>query len=330
MSKPRVSVLLPLYNCQAYVAETLHSLAGQSYEDFEIIAVNDGSTDGTAEELERFAASDPRCKVIQKENSGIVDTLNIAAAAAQGEFFARIDGDDIARHDRFLEQVRFLDQRPDCVCVGSLYRMIDEDGVAFAEQAPFKRFRQTNLDIFPPVVASPPHPSIMFRREIFELVGGYRKPFAHAEDRDLFLRFARYGSLEIIQQPLLDYRIHRNSLSTKNVTAQLDGAINAVLSAMAVNLGKDDPARAANTPTRGDFYRAIGDRDFERIFDRYVGLLSVQGEMNRRRLPQAAMQFAKFAPWVLVNIPLRVADRRFRGLLKETAKTFVKLVLRRV
>ena len=327
---PAVSVLLPLYNCEVYLQSCLDSLSGQSFTDFEILAVNDGSTDRSAKILDEFAIREPRCRVIHTENRGIVAALNTAAANARGRYFARLDGDDIARFDRFAEQVTFLETHASCVCVGSLYRMIDETGAVFTEQKPFGQFRQTDLVTFPPHVASPPHPSIMMRRDAFEAIGGYRAVFPHAEDRDLFLRLARLGRIELIQQHLLDYRVHRSSLSSKNVEIQSDSALCAFLSALCVELGRRDPATYIVAPAREDFLEAIADPPFTLLVEDYRLLGFVHAEMNRRNIPAAWRRLAVLVPRLAKRLPSAILDYRFRGLLMAVARTVARIAIGKI
>lgn len=330
MIAPTVSVLMPLYNCEAYLEASLASLAAQSFADFEIIAVNDGSTDGSAEILNTFALHEPRCRVFHTENRGIVAALNTAAAEGRGRYFARLDGDDIARPDRFAEQVAFLDANKSCVCVGSLYRMIDETGTVFAEQKPFGEFRQTDLGDFPPHVASPPHPSIMMRRDAFEAIGGYRIAFPHAEDHDLFLRLARLGRIELLQKHLLDYRIHRSSLSSRNVERQSDSALCAVLSALCVDRGRPDPATFSVSPGLQEYLAALADPAFTRVLEDYRLLRFVHAEMNRRNTLAAWHRLGDLVPRLAKRLPLAIRDRRYRSLLKAVARTAVKNAIGKV
>lgn len=330
MTNPAVSVLMPLYNCASFLPAALRSLTSQTLTDFEIIAVDDGSMDETGPMLDAFAAEEPRCRVIRTSNRGIVAALNTAACAARGSYFARFDGDDIARHDRFAEQVAFLDSHPSCVCVGSLCRLIDERGEVFAEQKPFARFRQTDLSAFPPHVASPSHPSIMMRRSAFEAIGGYRAAFPLAEDHDLFLRLARLGRIDLVQKALLDYRVHRSSLSSNGLERQVDSALCAVLSAVVVSLGRPDPAEHVSLPTREDFYDVIADHEFTSLFEDYRLLAQVHGEMNRFRRLAALRRLFPLGLKLIGSLPFRASDDRFRSLMMATVRSTARLALGKV
>lgn len=326
---PRVSVLLPLHNCEAYLVDTLESLSGQSFEDFEVIAVNDGSSDKTGEILDRHAQKDKRFKTIHTPNAGIVKALNLALLHASGEYSARMDGDDIAHTDRFFEQVKFLDGHPDCVCVGSLYRIINEEGVLVGEQAPFAAYRQTDLKVFPPHVGALPHPSIMLRTASLVDVGGYRHHFPHAEDQDMFLRLSRLGRLDIIQKHLIDYRIHGSSLSSKNVDVQCESALNALLSALAVFEGRSDPfdGEAVN---RDEILMLHPDKNFPRLFKHLRNVRYIEARINRQDRDIAKRMTISYFPVLLRDFFVHFNDKRYFGLIKANLRILIRLALRRV
>ena len=133
INHPRVSVALPVHNCERYVAEAIESILAQTFTDFEFLIVDDGSTDGTLPILNRFAARDSRIRVISRPNTGIVGALNEILGLARADLVARMDADDVALPVRFERQVRYLDEHPECVMVGSRVTIIDPDGDALTE-----------------------------------------------------------------------------------------------------------------------------------------------------------------------------------------------------
>src|SRR5687767_11217519 len=106
---PRISVLVPVFNAQRYLADAIDSILAQSFRDFELIAVDDGSTDRSRAMLDNYARRDPRVKVISRPNTGIVGALNDALAASRADLLARMDSDDVALSDRFEKQLAYLD-----------------------------------------------------------------------------------------------------------------------------------------------------------------------------------------------------------------------------
>lgn len=204
--KPLVSVLLPVYNCEEYLEETLNSLSIQTYDNFEIIAINDGSTDGSLAILERYAARDPRCKITSQKNRGLVATLNRAAELASGEFLARIDGDDLALKRRFELQVQELLNHPDAVLCASAFDVMNEDGeILYHDTVP-----SLNDDILNALYIRNPiaHGSIMMRREAFFLAGQYSADCGPTEDYHLWARMVKLGQVRVLNNSLFRWRVN--------------------------------------------------------------------------------------------------------------------------
>jgi glycosyltransferase involved in cell wall biosynthesis len=213
MNTPSVSVVMSVYNGERWLAETLASLRMQTFTDFEIVAIDDGSSDGSKAILEAAAASDHRYRIISQENRGLVAALNLGLKEARAPLVARIDADDIAEPERLERQVGFMNAHPEVVALGSAIRVIDASG----------RFLRTqSYPLGPSAVAKSmqlgsalAHPAVMMRREAVLGVGGYREAFRHAEDYDLWLRLGDRHDLDNLSQPLLRYREHGGSVSFK-------------------------------------------------------------------------------------------------------------------
>ncbi len=217
---PRISVLLPVRNAAATLDSALGSLAEQKFEDFEVIAVDDGSADETPALLAAWASRDPRVRAHRVESSGnIARALIFAAARASGSLLARFDADDLALPKRFCRQVEFLAAHPEVGLVATGVRTLrgtlDRDGAIDAAPSDgARRYEQwldsvvtseeiaLNLWIESPL----PHPTVMMRREVYDQVGGYRD-VGWPEDYDLWLRMLRDGvRMAKIAQPLVLWR----------------------------------------------------------------------------------------------------------------------------
>lgn len=267
---PHISCLIPVYNAERYLELALDSVLSQSFADFEIVAVNDGSTDASLAILQRFAASDPRVKILSKSNGGIVSALNHGLAHCSGKLVARMDGDDIALPDRFAIQAVEFEARPDAVAVGGYIQNIDEDGRAIAAKSSPSRVTRTDLSSFPPVVANVQHSAGTFLRSAMVAVGGYRSTFPHAEDYDLYLRLSDHGCFYNPDRLVLYYRVHANSLSMKNLERQETSAVLAELSAFARKSGLADPGDAPEPLGIEDYARALGSLCPEATVRRYI------------------------------------------------------------
>ena len=196
MRVPRVSVLLPTFNALATLPRAVASLRAQTFRDWELLVVDDGSTDGSADWLRTEAAREPRLKVISQPHAGIVPALNGGLAEARGEFVARMDADDESLPERLAEQVAWLDAHPDTGVVGALVEFAGDrttsagyalhvdwlNSVVSPEQIALNRF----------VEAPFAHPSVMFRRGLAARHGGYRDG-NFPEDSELWLRWLEAG-----------------------------------------------------------------------------------------------------------------------------------------
>jgi glycosyltransferase involved in cell wall biosynthesis len=214
---PAVSVLLPVRNAMPHLAVCLESLEKQSLRDLEVLAVDDGSTDGSGELLERWAAKDSRYRVFREPACGLVGALNLGLAACRAPLVARMDGDDVSHPDRLLLQRQLLDGRPEVGVVSSLVRHYPHSGVGDGFKI-YEAWLNSLVDhdamarerfIESPVA----HPSVMVRSEILLQAGGYRDR-DWPEDYDLWLRLFEAGVLfDKVRRPLFFWREHPRRLT---------------------------------------------------------------------------------------------------------------------
>lgn len=215
MKKNLISVLLPVYNAERFVAETLDSLIRQTNKNFEIIAVNDGSSDGSLKVLREYAKRDDRIKVIDQKNQGLVKTLNTAAKLSSGEFLARIDADDVALDRRFEFQLKAMKEDSNRVLIAGGFDVMNEDGeILYHDAVP------TNYeDIINAMYTRNPiaHGSILMRRSAFEEAGGYSEDCGPTEDYELWTRLSKIGTIIALPQTIFRWRVNPNGItSTKS------------------------------------------------------------------------------------------------------------------
>lgn len=211
--KPQVSVLMPVFNTALYLSEAVTSILGQTLADIELIAVDDGSNDGSTEILKAFAARDSRVRLVIRENRGIIATRNELLAAARADLVAWMDSDDVSRPQRIARQVEVFQGNPSLVCLGTAAQCMDPDG------------NFLNVESYPPS-----HPGIladqekgtgvrfattMMRREAAIRVGGFREPFRIGEDFDLLLRLSECGGMANLPDVLYLYRQHISSICAR-------------------------------------------------------------------------------------------------------------------
>ncbi len=221
-----VSVLMPAFNAELYVRQSVNSVLNQTFEDFELLVIDDASTDGTAGILEGFR--DPRVRVLRNaSNVGIVGSLNRAMAEARGRYIARTDADDLCRPTRFARQVRFLDQHPRVLLVASGMANLELGRVSPSRRAwdPDPAVLRWLLHLGNPVG----HPSMMFRTDVVESLGSYLRPeFQYAEDFDFSHRVLRHGEIAVLPETLMLYRQHGGNV-TRNRRADMIARAAAVL-----------------------------------------------------------------------------------------------------
>lgn len=234
----RLSVVLPVHNGERYLSQALDSLFKQTFEDFEVIAVDDGSTDSTPTILADHARLDGRLHVVRQEHGGLVAALNYATSLVHGLYVARMDADDLADRERFGMQVDFLDQHPRVGVVGAAILVVDEH----------------NRPLFPVKYATADaairealhagtgfaHPVVMMRTARLKAAGGYRSAFVHAEDFDLWLRLSESCELANLPASLLRLRFHRGSVSLLHLQQQVVSMVGAEQSARLRRSGQSD------------------------------------------------------------------------------------------
>lgn len=209
----RLSVLMPVYNCQAYLDEAILSIRNQTYIEFEFLIVNDGSTDNSLELIQRHAAEDDRIVVLDRPNGGIVHALNAGLERCQGKFIARMDGDDIALPERLAVQIRFLDENPDYVLVGTQIDIIDSQNNVIPTQDRPTQSAAIVRSCLEQGGGAICHPTFMLRAAAIRQIGGYQKSMQLAEDLDVILRLSEIGQVANVPERLLRYRIHTEQTS---------------------------------------------------------------------------------------------------------------------
>lgn len=206
---PIVSVLIPVFNTVRYVRQAIVSVQNQTFGDLELVVIDDGSTDGSSALLRKIADGEPRMRLIQSANRGLIETRNRLLHEARGEFIAWMDSDDVSHPERIERLHKVFAADPQLVCVGSDVRLVDSQGKPLGiERYPMDdetiradQLRGTGLRFG----------STMQRRSAALAAGGFRAPFPMGEDFDYLLRVAEQGRLTNVPSPLYDYRQHLRS-----------------------------------------------------------------------------------------------------------------------
>jgi len=217
MGHPKITVFMAAYNQADFIQQSINSVLTQSFSDFELIIVNDGSIDNTTTIVESF--NDNRIRLVHNDgNKGLIYTRNRLLTLAQGEYIAILDGDDIAYQDRLKLQYNFLLANPEVVLCGGHAAIINEHGNKTGDKL---RVPVNNtIDLFMlfgnPFVNS----TTMFKTSVFTELNGYQN-YTISEDFDLFIRMAEKYKVANLDETLVDYRVHSNNTSTLNTNTRL-------------------------------------------------------------------------------------------------------------
>lgn len=208
---PRVTVVMAVYNAEPFLREAVASVLAQSYCDFELIIVDDSSSDGSLAIVESFA--DQRIRTIRHDsNMGASLSRNDALAGARGELVAIMDADDVCAPTRLERQVAYLDANPTVGLVGcGIYENVDDSGAVL-----YTSFMPEDNETIQRILLGRwcfLHSSIMFRKALYERAGGYRKEFEPAEDHDFILRILEHAEAHNLPERLVRYRLNPNGLT---------------------------------------------------------------------------------------------------------------------
>jgi glycosyltransferase involved in cell wall biosynthesis len=212
---PAVSVVIPVYNAERYIADTVNSILNQTFSDFELIILDDGSKDRSPEILRELAAKDSRIRLIIRENRGIVRTRNELLENSRGKYMAVNDADDLSMPERLAKQVEYMEAHPECVLLGTRVMVMDPFGVPVhvAQQ------KLTHEEIEQELLGNGGgwalvQSAVMIRVDAARKIGGYRgEEHNLCEDHDIFVRLAEVGKVANLPDPLVWYRRHHTSLT---------------------------------------------------------------------------------------------------------------------
>jgi glycosyltransferase involved in cell wall biosynthesis len=208
MSQPQVSVIIPTFNCAQYLPAAIDSVLAQTYPDFELIVIDDGSTDHTAEVLQAYG---DRVQAIRQTNQGVALARNHGIQQAQGEWIAFLDADDVLLPHKLAAQLELAAAHPEVGIIHSGWRRVDRQGQLLMVVEPWHQIPELTLESWlrwKPVLPS----AMLFRRHWLEQAGGFDPRFPPAEDTELILRLALMGcEAKWLPQVTVDYRQHESS-----------------------------------------------------------------------------------------------------------------------
>lgn len=284
---PHVSVILPVYNREHFVAACIESILSQTYRDFEIVIVDDGSTDGTGAVLREYAAADPqRIRLLQTPNRGPYAARNTAIAAVRGQKLVFADSDDRLHPEKLARQVALLDQNPQLVLAYTHYAFRDESGRRHTPRGKaMPNLRgDISLEIIRRFGGNIPWPTAMVTASAALAAGPFDTTFRVGMDREWGMRLAQIGPFDLIPEPLYEYTLHRGHIS-QQVTEREKAAEYVLAKALALlpAAARPDIARDATAEMHLQLARlAYVHDDGPRAREHVRAALASRGELARR------------------------------------------------
>ncbi len=286
---PTISVILPVRDAERTIDGAVTSVLEQSFRDFELIAIDDGSSDRTLGRLSDMAAADGRIRVVTNAGRGTTAAINEGVARASGRYIARQDADDISMPRRFERQVASLDERVNLCAIGTAALVIDEAGQS-TQPLPMRYGAASVKDGLRTARVSPVHGSMMIRRDRLAEVGGYRSAFLTSQDYDLWLRLVERWDIDNLNEPLYQWRLSASSVYADRREVQLlYSGVALAFSAERARFGHD--SYSLLEASAGDLER------FARQYKLEGALRAIWGELMLRGLgdPQLASRHLTLA-----------------------------------
>ena len=286
---PAVSIVMPVRDGERFLQMAIDSVLAQSFADFELIVIDDGSSNSTPAILAEAARRDPRIVVISKEPMGVAAAFNLGIAAARAPLIARLDADDIALPDRLARQVETMHSEPSLGLLGSFAETIDESGRTLGSRTPPVSHEAliAVLARNDPFITS----TIMLRTDIARTLGGYRAAIEVAEDYDLWLRMAERTRIANLPETLVRYRVHLQSETGRKEVRMAFSTRIARRAAAERQAGRPDPIDGLSVPPD---WRAMPAGSFFAVDARDFHLLQYADPVLAKSLDPAAIDPAVF------------------------------------
>lgn len=301
---PAISVILPVYNSDSFLKESIDSIINQTFRDWELIIINDGSTDKSEEII--LSYKDDRIKYHKNnENIGLIKTLNKGIDLSTSKYIARMDADDISDIKRFEKQFEFLENNPQIGMCGTFALIINNTGETTGKiiHLTEDEYLQVNLLFSVPFV----HPSMMIRREILQNER-FNSDFTHTEDYDLWCRIARNHKTANIPLFLLKYRWHGDNVSIKyeETQTQIKSTIN-LRELKRLGLNPTEQELALHRVSFSQFNNKNKNGLTNNVFKDYKGLENwftkiINANKNIKRYNENALRSFLWSRWIIVCI----------------------------
>lgn len=289
-SDPRVSVVMGVYNDESTLDAAVQSVLSQEGVTLELIAVDDGSTDSSGEQLERWSQRDSRVSVVRRTHQGLTRSLVAGCLLARGEYIARQDSDDVSLPGRLRRLATLLDEHDELVMTSSwTQRVLADTGDVLSDNVRRDSHAEATRKLTENHQGPPGHGSVMFRRAAYLKSAGYREEFYFAQDLDLWLQLSEQGQLGFVQDYLYRYPYTPDSISSRNTDVQAKFAEFAVQAYRLRRDGKNDASVLTSTSAlRSSFLAkssqdAAPDRQPSRVYYSYGMMMRSANPRSARR-----------------------------------------------
>lgn len=232
-----ISVIMPIYNGELYLREAIESILKQTYTNFELICIDDGSTDNTLSILKDYAAKDHRMVIVSRENRGLISTLNEGLSLAKYNYIARMDADDISMPSRLEKQISYLHAHKGVGVIGCSYTSVNQERNIIG----LRRLWNINYILKATCIFGSPfaHPSVMFNKSVLGAELYYSPEYKHAEDYELWTRLQKITRFAALSEPLLEYRVLKTSVSRQNYIEQKETMLRAACNNLLAHQPRD-------------------------------------------------------------------------------------------
>lgn len=302
-----VSIIMSVYNDEKYLNEALDSIFAQTIQNFELIIIDDCSTDDTVKIIESY--HDKRIRLmVNDKNEGLTKNLNKALKYVRGKYIARMDGDDRSRPQRFEKQIEFLEENPDLMLISCRTHMFGEEDLISDIQGTPKQLQ--TMMLIRPVLA---HPGFMMKRELIDIYGfQYDETYRSAQDYNFAVRVAREFSIGITKEILLDYRVHKKQVSSKFSGEQMNNASrvrNMQLDWLGIQLNSEQRdvlekwAREVKKASLDDYKKAL------ELIDIYVNTNQKRKLISERELDEELKKL--LYQWMIRSKSIKVVGQLF-------------------
>jgi len=252
-NKIELTVVMSVYNGEKYLCDAVDSILSQSFENFEFIIINDGSTDSTNQILDRYSKVDKRIILINNlVTEGLAASLNTGISCSRANLIARMDADDISLPSRFSTQVNFLESHPEIGVLGTYFKLIDSTNHIITEEIAFPTdpdFIKWSFFFYNPLV----HPSIMMRKEIITSIGGYDPKVDRSQDKDLWIRLFWKTQFSNVPETLLYLRKHSSNNSITGYSTGLEHNVGILKKLLSTIVGYDVSYSCIRNIYKNDF-----------------------------------------------------------------------------